>query len=454
MPLKHVAQLPKSYLLCAFLRVFLTCLPQTGYIHPDEYFQSIEPLAEKSLNVKVNKPWEFNVTFPLRSVTPLYFTTGLSFQILKLVDTFLTYQFDVSLATPYFTILFPRLLMTGLSFAVDWSLYRICLANSEKCKSRCLILSTSYVTLVYATRTFSNVIELLLFALLLYYVAESLIFSNINIRQREYINKRYKAAETLGEKAKFHKLRLYLENDSLRSYFTIATIVTVGFFNRPTFVAYAISPVFFWLYRGIGFKSIVSLQFHLRTVVFVASTVPTVVFFVVVDSFFYGYLTWGEIGMLEVSINNFVVTPWNFVKYNINAENLAEHGVHPRWLNMLVNVPLLFGVLAFLCYSNLVELLRSIWQCKYHHLPSVRSIRGLMTASILFPLALLSFVPHQEPRFLLPLILPLVYLYGPSIWPEQVDVVVKPTDGYKPGESRRREPNSLLKAECSALSRV
>lgn len=34
-----------SYWIFAILRIFLTLLPQTGYIHPDEYFQSIEVIA-------------------------------------------------------------------------------------------------------------------------------------------------------------------------------------------------------------------------------------------------------------------------------------------------------------------------------------------------------------------------------------------------------------------------
>lgn len=37
-----------TYLFLAFVRVFLTLLPQTGYIHPDEFFQSTEVLAGNS----------------------------------------------------------------------------------------------------------------------------------------------------------------------------------------------------------------------------------------------------------------------------------------------------------------------------------------------------------------------------------------------------------------------
>lgn len=33
------------YWLLAVLRFALTLLPQTGYVHPDEYFQSIEVVA-------------------------------------------------------------------------------------------------------------------------------------------------------------------------------------------------------------------------------------------------------------------------------------------------------------------------------------------------------------------------------------------------------------------------
>lgn len=35
------------YVALALVRIFLTCLPQLGYIHPDEYFQSLEVIAGK-----------------------------------------------------------------------------------------------------------------------------------------------------------------------------------------------------------------------------------------------------------------------------------------------------------------------------------------------------------------------------------------------------------------------
>lgn len=37
-------------------------------------------------------------------------------------------------------------------------------------------------------------------------------------------------------------------------------------------------------------------------------------------------------------------TPYNLLKYNLSSTNLAEHGLHPRYLHMVANWPMLFGV--------------------------------------------------------------------------------------------------------------
>lgn len=58
-------------------------------------------------------------------------------------------------------------------------------------------------------------------------------------------------------------------------------------------------------------------------------------------------------------------------------------------------------------------------------LPSIRTIKCMMTLSTAIPVALLSLFPHQEPRFLIPLIVPLVYLHGMTILPEADDSLVE-----------------------------
>jgi phosphatidylinositol glycan class Z len=42
---------------------------------------------------------------------------------------------------------------------------------------------------------------------------------------------------------------------------------------------------------------------------------------------------------------HFVLTPLNNILYNMDVENLKQHGLHPRYLHLLVNAPMLYGPL-------------------------------------------------------------------------------------------------------------
>lgn len=300
-------------------------------------------------------PWEFQTSAPIRSMALPYFTIGMSISFLKGISSLCKEYLSLHILTPYTVLVVPRLLMCLCSFLVDYCTFKICSNNNEKYKSRLIILASSYVMIIYGTRTFSNTIELILFAVLLYFVSDSLIVSNILSRNREYVNFRYEQSKSSVERAKFHKLRLYFISDSYRNCWIISTIAVIGFFNRPTFLAYAVMPIFFWLYRGIGTKTVTVIQFHIRIFVLAICAIPTILITILIDSFFYGFLTWGELGVLEISINNFVFTPLNFLRYNINHDNLAIHGLHPRFLHVLVNIPLLYNVLGIIAGYTILK---------------------------------------------------------------------------------------------------
>ncbi|KAL1517491.1 hypothetical protein ABEB36_001250 [Hypothenemus hampei] len=385
----------------------------------------INEFVGKVFNVEHSPPWEFNTTRPIRGMAIPYFTTGLSFIFLRDINRLVLEYFNFKTVTPYFLLVTPRLLIAICSFVVDFSLKKICLNNNEKFKSRQLILGTSYVMLVYGTRTLSNSIELILFASLLYFVCESQTFSNELVRKQEYIKYRYEKSTTVAEKAKFHKLKLYLVSDNYRNCLIISTLSVFGVFNRPTFVAYALMPVFFWIYRGTGEKRVSVMQFHTRILFFFLCCMPAIIFNVIIDSFFYGYITWGEIGMLDVSINSLVVTPLNFIRYNLDSSNLEKHGLHPRCLHLLVNIPLLFNVLGVIALFTLGKFIYWGLCRKFQLLPSIKSIKMLMTMSFVGPLLILSIIPHQEPRFLIPIMFPLVYLHSEQIISENNTCVVK-----------------------------
>lgn len=89
------------------------------------------------------------------------------------------------------------------------------------------------------------------------------------------------------------------------------------------------------------------------------------------------------------------VTPLNFLRYNWKQENLAVHGIHSRWTHLFVNFPLLFGPLTIF----------PIWKLDRRNWMDV-VIMMCIGCSLLF----LSVVPHQEARFLLPLIMPMALL--------------------------------------------
>ena len=125
-----------------------------------------------------------------------------------------------------------------------------------------------------------------------------------------------------------------------------------------------------------------------------------------------------------------MLTPLNNILYNAKVENLKEHGLHPRYLHFLVNFPLLYGPLststlvsllwrprlnASLYYGNppttsfdvlvLIEILNKMYiNHKHAHMLVLVSV-------IVMAMAGLSIMPHQEARFLTPMLVPLALIY-------------------------------------------
>ncbi len=47
-------------------RIVMVFMPQSGYVHPDEFFQSVEVVTGDVLGTETVRTWEFNVTAPIR----------------------------------------------------------------------------------------------------------------------------------------------------------------------------------------------------------------------------------------------------------------------------------------------------------------------------------------------------------------------------------------------------
>lgn len=106
-------------LICT--RILFAVAPQTGYIHPDEYFQSLEVVLGDVYKIKRSKIWEFDDEYPIRNSFIPYLLYGVPCYIMKVFLQIFQFHGPVS---PYLLVIPPRIVMCVLSFLVDFSLAR------------------------------------------------------------------------------------------------------------------------------------------------------------------------------------------------------------------------------------------------------------------------------------------------------------------------------------------
>ncbi|CAH2102126.1 unnamed protein product [Euphydryas editha] len=418
---KNPVKLPLSYWILICIRFALTLMPQRGYIHPDEFFQNVEVISGDILAVDVARTWEFNPKFPVRNIFVPKMILGPPLHLIRIANPYTKNYLNIDLKTPYYLLTLPRLFICLLSLINDYCLYKICVMYGQNFRNRLKIFASSYVVIVYCCRSFSNAFEMLFFSVLLFFVSECMFKSDKVIYHNEFLNEKYKQAKTAVERVKIFKLKTHLPDHSLNRVVVIATIVAIGIFNRPTFVGFAFPPIFFWLHRGLGSKVVGFKDFHCRIFTLVLCGIPTVLLLILVDSGYYGYLTMADIESLKISWDNWVVTPLNFLRYNSDMRNLTEHGLHPRWLHLAVNIPLLFNVLGIMAFFTISTHIYRFIRGQYSKLPRIQSITGMMLFSLIIPVAILSLFPHQEARFIIPVLVPLVFLYGNNLYANESD---------------------------------
>lgn len=295
-----------------------------SYLHPDEHLQGLQEIVHGLYGWAAQTPWEFASETPLRSFVPLWLIYGTS-------GGFFSKDTD-----PVYVLYTIRAFFAALTWVLeDMAVDR--LFRSRNDRSRCLFfVSTSYVTLTWQAHTFSNSLEtvLILWFLVILIEAESL----TKLSSQSPFNRHYDSA-------------------------LLGIIVVLGVFNRPTFMAFLLLP-------GISLLKHF-YRFPFSFVSFAISMTVACAGCIFVDTLLYG------------SHDEWVITPWNFIRYNLDSNNLALHGVHSRATHLLVNLPQLLG-------PGLL-LLRPRWTS----LPMQTTISAL---------SLLSLAPHQEARFLLPLV--------------------------------------------------
>jgi phosphatidylinositol glycan class Z len=240
--------LPIAYLL----RVLVTLAPSNGYVHPDEFFQSTEPMAVHLSRWKGSLTWEWTEDQPLRCALFPYLLGQAVFRPLQALY--------LDQAPPaYLLLVLPRLLFTLLSFASDLALYRLHTSGRlPHLQSTLLLHASSHVVFAYLTRTFANSIEYLLYAWLLVVL--------VNLCRSK------STAQSPAQIA------------------LLALICTLGVWARATFAAFALYPIFFWCTQQClpqrkawnNFRLTIARAFQLTTF-----ALPIALFLIIFDTYFY-----------------------------------------------------------------------------------------------------------------------------------------------------------------------
>ena len=147
-------------------------------------------------------PWEFqfqNITNkgasfiqePIRNIAIPYIFYGLPLWLLKFMNSLFTIrdysvftnaQENVGRVTPVLAntlIYYPRVFMTICSLIIDFTILKSSELFGLDGKSVLITFATSYVSMVYLTRTFSNTIETMLFSILIYLIIKSITSQHI-----------------------------------------------------------------------------------------------------------------------------------------------------------------------------------------------------------------------------------------------------------------------------------
>ncbi|KAG0350233.1 alpha 1,2 mannosyltransferase [Podila minutissima] len=394
------------YLFLLSIRTLIAFSP--GYIHPDEYFQSAEVTAGRVFGFDVNIPWEYKPELPCRSILVPSITTGIPFLFLK---AWLGSNTDYY-ATTRAIFVTQRLAFLLITLVIDAAFVRMARQIKRSPSIALLLVSSSYVTLAYHTHPFSNTVETLVLTL------SAAVLSNI-----------------------IHDHDTHERVTPAGMSFLLGVLFAVGVFTRITFVLFGFPFGVMFLYlnwkvirpehrswikcvRNFVFACL-PLALGIGIMSFVA---------IVVDSIFFEKLllfnktngapilflelfnpkTWAHLGIK----GSITVTMLNNLVYNMDSANLAQHGLHPRFFHLFLNYPVLFGNLAYLATKTMIQ------KARLGEWTSQSKLVTALTYAGISGIGLLSVMPHQEARFLTPLILPLVITLsgrisrlGRKFWP-------------------------------------
>ncbi|KAJ2158168.1 alpha 1,2 mannosyltransferase [Coemansia sp. RSA 552] len=351
-----------GYAALLLLRLLLALSPV--YIHPDEFFQAPEVAAGDILRLDALRTWEFTSAMPIRSIVPIYLYSGTPLLILRTAQhVLLRAGFNIDLVTSRGLFWASRLFMAILSFIIDLCVVRAIRRGrpGARLHSTRVLLATSHCLVVYHVHTFANS-----FASVLLAVCFDL------MSMLEFWVSKPEALYAL----RWPSLGL-------------GAVWALGTFTHVSFPMFALPlgfiTVIMLLRQAPAGRSGRSIAAVLWIVVGGAITTAGII---LADSAYYGIRTREGLSPVITVLNN--------IMYNSNHQNLASHGVHPWYTHLLVSMPVLFGPLFVLALVKLFVYSVSFVPSNTHYVSIAAACSGICG------LAMLSAVPHQEARFLMP----------------------------------------------------
>lgn len=394
-----------AYLLLVLVRTL--CAFSPGYVHPDEWFQYGEVLAGDLMGTPSLRTWEFDPGFPCRSMA--------SIRLFGLPIALLAWLSPTSRSPGLSLFVVQRLTFLLLSFVVDACLLTILRDFPSRVRrSALLMFASSGALFTFGMRPFSNNVEAVMLGL------------SLTVERKL-------AQSVTTTVCSRHAGRKYLHWCSFSGL--LGGLIATGIFSRFTFVVFAapIGASYLHLCFRLAKRDRQPFKRYAKQAwpaafAFLAVCLAHIKF----DTVYYnaqlsdaphtrGLRSWYQVP---------VIVPINALIYNADRSNLAQHGVHPRWLHLIVNAPMVLGLglWFFILYSlmfhsragkgrggmkdeSAAHRIRtseqnSISQMIPSYILTVSLFHIVALAIIVLSLAALSVQPHQEPRFLLPLLMP------------------------------------------------
>ena len=445
------------YWLLAAVRSLSAISP--GYLHPDEHFQSPE-VAAGLLGFCAGVPWEFQSgTQPHRSLLPPYVAlpapllahaAGVHISVghHPLCSVLMSYApmaalvqlkaflgqgrcCDTAPAVPYTPheaspahtacpVTFPgtptgwellvavRVWMLVLSFALDWLLFRALAHSGRRAQwGSLLAMSSCWVWLAFAPRPFSNTAEL--------WVAVGLLAVVARWDASSELQRTWSAAALAGVAVGLlTALGMFARFTAVLLGIPVALCIAVQLMNRKGKVRLStccVSPAQGPATPGPPHSLAPLASFVVSGVL--AWTAVSVVCAALDTLLFTGAWPWHR--------DSWVLAPLHSALYNADPANTMQHGAHPWWHHAVLNAPSAFSFLALAAYWKAGT---AMLRCR----PQQPNPSGTQSDDAPTPLlesscwgmlcvylGALSMAPHQELRFLVPLLVPLAVLVWPAV---------------------------------------